>query len=121
MITTFITAQIVWTLLGNTCGNVPNLAGCYEYRTNIIWVDSNLKMKDFYLYHEIGHSLLWKTPWQVTGIFPNEEIVADRFSLYVYNAIYPEMTTRPQPKELEYIKKYCPEKCLNEILLIKIP
>lgn len=105
---TFITATILWTLLGNPC--ILPAVGCYYQNTIWIAEDTSPLAKEYVVYHEIGHSL---------GIM-NEEI-ATKFSNYVLSFKYPQWK-----ESFLYgvgkndFDKTCPQECIKEILLINI-
>lgn len=125
MIETIFTAYIVFALnSAPILENCPNERGiiddaCYIYATKTIYINPNTwRPKDFVLYHEFGHHLL-KLNYD-SQIFGNVEVMADQFGLFIYNQKYPGF--KAQALEIKnYFSKYCAEKCVKDILAVKVP
>lgn len=132
MITTFITATIVWFMATgfNPCDE-PNIA-CYMGDTHTIYVKKNLRIYDgFVLYHEIGHSLFKKEfddKIFKQGVFTQDyETIADSFAWWIYSQKHPTkiktIFTKDSPvskEQIDYFEEKCPRSCVKEILAIKI-
>src|SRR3990167_3411394 len=125
MITLFITAQIIFTLnagLMPVCKDLsyPALDGCYN-NNKVYTSETTSRPKDFVLYHEIGHSLYNKEIRKGKSIFEwnDVEIMAENFVLYIYESKYPEHFIKTEYRD--YFQEKCPQKCIDEIINIKVP
>lgn len=107
--------------------------GCINYQENTIYLNkTNRYMKDFVLYHEIGH-LLFPTPpdslypenktkYSFDFLEPRERI-ADDFAWYIYSQkhkkqkeFYKEVVNE---ENRNFIESNCKQDCVNTILNLK--
>lgn len=108
--------------------------GCINYQENTIYLNkTNRYMKDFVLYHEIGHLLFPAPP---KDLYPEntseynfdflspEENVADSFAWYIYSEkhkeekeFYREVIPGAQR---EFLESNCNQECVQTVLKLKI-
>lgn len=131
MIETIFTAYIIFALNSSPIlENCPNEKtpddGCYLYDTKTIYINKyTYRPKDFVLYHEFGHHL-FKLNYD-RQMFGNAEVMADQFGLFIYNRKYPGFKAlglpagRQAQNVKDYFSKYCAEKCVKDILAVKVP
>lgn len=134
MIEILLALQIIYGSSKSTsinCDYFTNQA-CTDPVAHIIWINENIKNKEFVLYHEIGHNLYWDNKTVDNGIFSSQQNIADDFAFYVYSKKYPNTyidgakywtyktfyDSIIEKKDNELFEETCKEDCLSLIYKI---
>ena len=110
--------QIVW--LANVqdfCHADFEIGGCYYIETKTVYVGNVPGIpREYFLYHEIGHHLLWgKTNY-------HEERIATEFSFWVLANKGTLDKNIKRDKSMDKIfKQYCDKECLGYLLSLHEP